>query len=132
MSTAILTWLGDRGLNLVGAAAVGAAVTGTIAYFSHRRALERFRARGGVSEVEAADGRNLLNLLYSIACDQAVQEGFVHRGITCNVCGRTPLRGTRYKCASCVDFDVCANCEPTCNHNPIHVFLRINVPIVSF
>ena len=38
-------------------------------------------------------------------------EGYVHRGITCNGCKVGPIRGIRYKCANCVDYDVCEICE---------------------
>lgn len=76
---------------------------------------------------QAQEGQNLLNLLYNIAEDQARKgrcgwgssalstaqsnlsqplptspnlspiEGHVHRGITCNACNTSPLRGIRYK-----------------------------------
>ncbi|ORZ33782.1 hypothetical protein BCR44DRAFT_1415683 [Catenaria anguillulae PL171] len=76
-----------------------------------------------------AESQNLLNLLYSIAEDQARKEGYVHRGITCNHCGSSPIRGTRFKCSNCVDFDVCENCEAQEVHNKTHVFLKIRIPI---
>eukprot|EP00051_Salpingoeca_urceolata_P010884 m.133745 g.133745 ORF g.133745 m.133745 type:complete len:402 (-) comp16894_c0_seq5:76-1281(-) len=75
------------------------------------------------------DGQNLLNLLYHIAEDQARKEGFVHRGIGCNICGTRPIRGIRYKCANCIDYDVCEACEPQDRHNNTHVFLQIRIPI---
>jgi hypothetical protein len=41
----------------------------------------------------------------------------VHRGVTCNVCEKCPIRGVRYKCANCRDFDVCELCEAqVCTH----------------
>eukprot|EP01136_Pigoraptor_vietnamica_P037514 Opistho-1_new@105550 len=73
--------------------------------------------------------QNLLNLLYTVAEDQAKREGFVHRGITCNSCSASPIRGIRYKCANCVDYDLCENCEALDRHNRTHVFLRIKIPI---
>ncbi|KAI9152648.1 hypothetical protein H9P43_009444 [Blastocladiella emersonii ATCC 22665] len=75
------------------------------------------------------ESQNLLNLLYSIAEDQARKEGYIHRGITCNHCGMSPIRGTRFKCSNCVDFDVCENCEAQDVHQKSHVFLKIRIPI---
>ena len=71
----------------------------------------------------------LLNLLYSIAEDQARREGVVHRGIICNACQRSPVIGVRYKCANCLDYDICEACEPKDNHDPAHVFVKIRVPL---
>ncbi|KAJ3116208.1 hypothetical protein HDU96_010152 [Phlyctochytrium bullatum] len=35
----------------------------------------------------------------------------VHDGITCDICSSTPLRGPRFKCLHCPDFDMCAACH---------------------
>jgi hypothetical protein len=59
------------------------------------------------------DGQTLQRTLYHIAEDRAKQEGVVHRGITCNGCDEKPIRGVRWHCANCVDFDLCSNCEAT-------------------
>ena len=56
-----------------------------------------------VPDMSQVESENLLNLLYAIAEDQARKDGYVHRGITCNHCGMSPLRGIRFKCANCVD-----------------------------
>jgi len=53
----------------------------------------------------------------------------VHRGITCNLCKVGPVRGIRYKCANCIDYDVCEACEAADTHNRNHVFVKIKVPI---
>lgn len=50
-------------------------------------------------------------------------------GITCNKCRVTPIRGIRYKCANCVDFDLCELCESANCHLTTHVFLKIRIPI---
>jgi len=75
------------------------------------------------------DCQSILNLLYNIAEDQAKKEGFVHRGITCNTCQTSPICGVRYKCANCVDYDICERCEAQDCHNRTHVFLKIMIPI---
>lgn len=75
------------------------------------------------------DNRNLLNLLHAISENQSRKEGFIHRGITCNKCNMSPIRGVRYKCANCVDFDLCEMCEGANSHINTHVFLKIRIPI---
>ncbi|KAI6661274.1 E3 ubiquitin-protein ligase KCMF1-like isoform X1 [Oopsacas minuta] len=34
----------------------------------------------------------------------------VHRGVSCDKCGRSGFTGKRYKCLLCFDFDLCADC----------------------
>eukprot|EP00126_Sphaerothecum_destruens_P002988 Sdes_comp16434_c0_seq1m5774 len=79
--------------------------------------------------LQEQESQNLLNLLYTIAEDQARKEGFIHRGITCNSCSVNPIRGIRYKCANCVDHDLCESCESQDRHNKTHVFIKIRIPI---
>ncbi|KAI8876077.1 EF-hand [Backusella circina FSU 941] len=89
-------------------------------------------ARGGASaykEWSEDDNKNLINLLCAISENQSRKEGFIHRGITCNKCSVSPIRGIRYKCANCVDFDLCESCEGTNTHINTHVFLKIRIPI---
>merc|ERR1711963_1113249 len=35
----------------------------------------------------------------------------LHAGIVCDGCEITPIKGTRFKCLVCADFDLCALCE---------------------
>ena len=74
------------------------------------------------------DGQTLQRTLYHIAEDRARQEGVMHRGITCNGCDEKPIRGVRWHCANCVDFDLCSNCEATNSHYKTHIFYKIRVP----
>ncbi|KAI8331837.1 hypothetical protein BC941DRAFT_150290 [Chlamydoabsidia padenii] len=81
-------------------------------------------------EDEDGDNKNLLQLLHAISENQARKEGYIHRGITCNKCAVSPIRGIRYKCANCVDFDLCDMCESSSHqHTQTHVFLKIRIPI---
>ena len=74
------------------------------------------------------DGQNLLNLLYYIAEDQSRKDGYVHRQVTCNQCNTHPIRGIRYRCANCVDYDLCEQCESTQVHTPTHIFYKVRIP----
>ncbi|KAI9361372.1 hypothetical protein BD770DRAFT_441392 [Pilaira anomala] len=82
-----------------------------------------------IKEWSEDDNKNLLNLLHAISLNQSRKEGFIHRGITCNKCNVSPIRGIRYKCANCVDFDLCEMCEGANSHINTHVFLKIRIPI---
>lgn len=75
------------------------------------------------------DVQTLLTLLYKIGEAQSRRENTLHRGISCNICNANPLNGVRFKCLNCVDYDVCSRCEPTCDHDLTHVFVKIAVPI---
>ena len=73
--------------------------------------------------------KNRLHLLYRIAEEQSIREGYVHRGINCNSCNQLPIRGIRFRCANCSDYDLCEQCEANEPHIKTHVFLKIKVPI---
>ncbi|KAI8363755.1 hypothetical protein B0O80DRAFT_21429 [Mortierella sp. GBAus27b] len=55
-----------------------------------------------------------------------------HPSVVCDGCSK-PIRGIRYKCGNCDDFDLCSNCEASPNpiHNTEHIFLKIRKPICS-
>ncbi|KAL8719918.1 MAG: hypothetical protein Q9225_003147 [Loekoesia sp. 1 TL-2023] len=86
-----------------------------------------FDAEGENDEKPSQD-QNLMNLLYRIAEDQAKKEGFVHRGVTCNSCNVLPIRGIRYRCTNCHDYDLCEQCEALQVHDKTHLFYKIRVP----
>ena len=65
----------------------------------------------------------------------------VHAGANCDNCQASPIRGVRYKCSSCVNYDLCENCmslledefpdnRPRVRHNETHIFYRIARPVV--
>lgn len=72
--------------------------------------------------------QHLMNLLYRIAEDQAKKEGFVHRGVNCNSCNAMPIRGIRYRCTNCNDYDLCEQCEALQVHEKTHLFYKIRIP----
>ena len=78
------------------------------------------------------EGQSLLSLLYHISEDQARRDGFLHRGVSCNSCNVSPIRGIRYRCANCVDYDLCEQCETMQVHTRTHVFYKIRIPAPAF
>jgi len=70
----------------------------------------------------------LLNLLWEVSEEQAKTDSYIHRNVTCNNCGIAPIRGVRYKCANCVDYDLCSACEAQDVHIKTHLFLKIRIP----
>jgi len=70
----------------------------------------------------------LLNLLWDVSEEQSKTDSYIHRNVTCNNCGIAPIRGIRYKCANCVDYDLCSACEAQDVHIKTHLFLKIRIP----
>lgn len=75
--------------------------------------------------------QNTLNLLYNIAADKARMDGYIHRGVTCDGCHTMPIHGIRYRCANCLDYDLCESCEAQELHIKTHIFYKIRVPAPS-
>jgi uncharacterized protein affecting Mg2+/Co2+ transport len=48
----------------------------------------------------------------------------VHHNIICDGCNMTPIKGVRYKCTTCSDFDLCEACEAKGEHPSDHIFLK--------
>jgi hypothetical protein len=56
----------------------------------------------------------------------------IHYNVRCDCCGVNPIRGIRYKCVNCGDYDLCETCDAkTGIHNASHVFLKIRHPLNS-
>ena len=82
----------------------------------------------GADDAHNKEGQSLLNMLYHITEEQSRREGYVHRGVSCNGCGLHPIRGVRYRCANCVDYDLCEACETLQQHTRTHIFYKIRIP----
>eukprot|EP00043_Microstomoeca_roanoka_P002700 m.39865 g.39865 ORF g.39865 m.39865 type:complete len:257 (-) comp11661_c0_seq4:1128-1898(-) len=76
-----------------------------------------------------ASSDDILSMVFHVAEDQTLRDGVVHRGVTCNNCKASPIKGVRYKCANCADFDLCADCELLEVHNPKHVFIKLKTVV---
>jgi hypothetical protein len=77
--------------------------------------------------VEPAQG--LKGLLYYIAEEKAKREAYEHRGIRCDSCNESPIRGIRWHCLNCPDVDLCSTCEMTFPHQQTHVFVKVKIPL---
>ncbi|KAI1267780.1 hypothetical protein F5Y18DRAFT_310494 [Xylariaceae sp. FL1019] len=77
-------------------------------------------------------GENIVTLLFRVSEDNARRNAYVHRGCQCNSCGMVPIRGFRYRCANCADFDLCEVCEAQNLHNKSHIFYKVKVPAPPF
>ena len=87
---------------------------------------------GEGNEENRKEGQSLLNMLYHIAEDQARRDGYLHRGVSCNSCNANPIRGIRYRCVNCVDYDLCEQCEALQVHPKTHIFYKIRIPAPAF
>ena len=52
----------------------------------------------------------------------------VHNGIKCNECGINNIKGIRYKCSVCPNYNLCEKCEENSEHTENHIFLKIPQP----
>ena len=77
-------------------------------------------------------GQNIVQLLFRVSEDATRRNAYVHRGCACNSCNMVPIRGIRYRCANCADYDLCEGCESQGFHNKTHIFYKIKVPAPSF
>ncbi|KAH8883815.1 EF-hand [Thozetella sp. PMI_491] len=77
-------------------------------------------------------GQNIVSLLFRVSEDNAHRNAYVHRGCQCNACGVTPIRGIRYRCANCADFDLCETCESQGLHIKTHIFYKVKIPAPPF
>lgn len=59
------------------------------------------------------------------------EEEPVHRGVTCDGCGASPIAGVRFKCTVCPNFDLCKTCEAKGQHAPSHPLLQLRAPAVA-
>lgn len=53
----------------------------------------------------------------------------LHVGVTCDQCN-AKVRGSRYKCLICTDYDLCEVCERT-GHHPEHALMRMGTPAIQ-
>jgi len=49
----------------------------------------------------------------------------IHYGVTCDGCGVAPIKGVRFKCLVCPNYDLCGPCEAKNNHPSSHTLLKL-------
>lgn len=52
----------------------------------------------------------------------------IHKGVTCDICTAQPIIGVRYKCMTCLDFDMCEFCRRG-NHPADHPLITLQAPV---
>ncbi|KIJ56184.1 hypothetical protein M422DRAFT_219353 [Sphaerobolus stellatus SS14] len=53
---------------------------------------------------------------------------YEHTGISCDGCGAVPIKGTRWACLICSDYDVCDACHFKGVHQAEHQMLKLETP----
>lgn len=84
------------------------------------------------NDIPPRAGQNIVTLLFRVSEDNARRNAYVHRGCACNGCGLIPIRGIRYRCANCADFDLCETCEAQGLHIKTHIFYKVRIPAPPF
>ena len=56
---------------------------------------------------------------------------FIHYGIKCNICGCKEIKGIRYLCGVCSNFNLCQACEKNYGRKHNYPFLKIRNPELS-
>lgn len=79
-------------------------------------------------EENRGGGQGLEMLAYQLAKRNHDREGLIHHGVTCDECQAMPIKGPRYHCNNCPDFDLCEACEAKDCHLRTHVFTKIKIP----
>lgn len=82
-------------------------------------------------ESASGDEQALRQITYHIAEERAMNEGMEHHSVTCDQCSAQPIRGIRWRCTNCPDFDLCSDCEATNMHDRTHIFEKIRVTLRS-
>lgn len=54
--------------------------------------------------------------------------GVEHDTVECDCCREKPLKGIRWKCSKCTDYDLCSACYHGGKHSLSHAFFRIDTP----
>ena len=55
-------------------------------------------------------------ILFAVNNNDAIEEE-AHNDIKCDECGENPIRGKRFRCLECIDYDLCGKCKALDIHN---------------
>ena len=73
-------------------------------------------------------GKNIINNQETNNNNNNTEKKPVHYCVRCDGCNCFPIRGIRYKCAVCNNFDYCEDCEEKYFEVHQHPFIKINKP----
>ncbi|KUJ12715.1 HET-domain-containing protein [Mollisia scopiformis] len=90
---------------------------------------EKFRTKISIQEGRMSDDPAWIVDIEQLDND-LLGRGPRHEGVQCDGCWTENMRGTRYKCRVCPDFDFCENCYSTArlNHPISHTFKTFRKP----
>ena len=63
--------------------------------------------------------------------DNKNNENITHNNIICNNCYTQNIKGLRFVCAECENFNLCENCEKNNVHFPNHVLIQYNTNVMD-
>lgn len=83
--------------------------------------------------VDVGDGNNAVEkaVTEAVAECTAAQATMKHASVRCDGCNQSPLRGFRFKCFTCPNYDLCTACYMNQTHNIDHPFVRLTDTIGS-
>jgi Zinc finger, ZZ type len=55
----------------------------------------------------------------------------VHVDVVCDGCSVVPIRGPRFWCRTCAEFDLCESCFGTVEHDPSHELVRVPLHVFA-
>ena len=73
-----------------------------------------------------------INLREQFKMNPKEEEEIIHKGITCKGCGEENIKGNRFKCSACENFDFCEKCFEKRGIEHKHPFIKIYHPKMSF
>ncbi|XP_068150892.1 E3 ubiquitin-protein ligase mind-bomb [Drosophila tropicalis] len=65
---------------------------------------------------------------YDLRILDSAPTGVKHEGTMCDTCRQQPIFGIRWKCAECINYDLCSICYHGDKHHLRHRFYRISTP----
>ncbi|KAG7393228.1 E3 ubiquitin-protein ligase mib1 [Phytophthora pseudosyringae] len=77
--------------------------------------------------VEVSDGKDAVEkaITEAVAECTGAQATMKHPSVRCDGCNQSPLRGFRFKCFTCPNYDLCTSCYMNQTHNMDHPFVRL-------
>jgi len=68
------------------------------------------------------------NNKYDLRIYDSGPAGIFHQEAMCDTCRQQPIYGIRWKCAECINYDLCTQCYMSDKHHLRHRFYRIFLP----